>query len=354
MKPIASADVASAENVLMVCTGLLGDSVMTVPFLRQFREAFPTAKITMLSRPIQKALFSPLGYIDEFIIHSTGIPFPTSYRSLKEWQGIRRGIKALRPQAGVILLGGEWLPLIAQLAIPIRIDSVRSRFPRLVTHMYEFSDARFLSPQVFLGILKLFDITPREETPHLRVVPEVLERMQSELKKVGVKEFILFSPLSATPNRSLSPQRFRDHIKEISKIGLPIIVVGADKVSKTFGVLEYPLLHDWSGRTSVEELMALVALSRVVVTMDTGTLHLAGALNVPTVGLFRRIRPEYATLYPSVVPLFWEGGESCLLGCSWDSWYGCRSIPCRQIEGIEPQRVRESVENLLMQLRSDS
>jgi len=73
----------------------------------------------------------------------------------------------------------------------------------------------------------------------------------------------------------------------------------------------------------------------------------AGALRRPTVGLFRAIRPEYATLYPTVVPLFWEGGRNCIAGCSWDSWYGCQVQPCRQLEGIPIEAILSAVQQLL-------
>jgi len=78
--------------------------------------------------------------------------------------------------------------------------------------------------------------------------------------------------------------------------------------------------------------------------MDTGTLHIAGALSVPTIGLFRKIRPEYASLYPTVQPVFWRGGEACLPGCSWDSWYGCIKAPCRQLEEIAPEDILAAIE----------
>jgi ADP-heptose:LPS heptosyltransferase len=88
--------------------------------------------------------------------------------------------------------------------------------------------------------------------------------------------------------------------------------------------------------------------------MDSGPLHIAGALGKPTVGLFRAIRPEYADLYPSVKPIFWEGGPQCLAQCTWDSWYGCETTPCRQLEAIPNSAIVMAAQSLLEQTKSRS
>jgi len=47
-----------------------------------------------------------------------------------------------------------------------------------------------------------------------------------------------------------------------------------------------------AGRTSLAELMALVARCQLVVTNDSGPMHLAAALGVPQVAIFGSSSPE--------------------------------------------------------------
>lgn len=333
------------DRILLVCTGLVGDSVMSIPFLEQLRAAFPQARIGMLARPAQKELFAPLQLIDEFFIHPTGLPLVTRWSLWKAWRRIYRETRNFRPQVGIILLGGEWLPLLARIGTPIRIDSDRSRFPRLTTCMYSFPNPRYLSPSVYLSALSCIGVTPdMKMLPRLHPAEEAVHRIRQRLAELGIQRYAVLSPQGITPNRSLSPQKVQTIANLIaSNTGLSIILTGAKSETMHYASLNEKV-YNWIGQTTLSELVALIAQSTITITMDTGTLHIAGALSVPTIGLFRKIRPEYASLYPTVQPVFWRGGEACLPGCSWDSWYGCAEAPCRQLEEIAPEDILAAIE----------
>jgi heptosyltransferase-2 len=51
-------------------------------------------------------------------------------------------------------------------------------------------------------------------------------------------------------------------------------------------------LHNLAGQTSLRELMALLKLCRVLLTNDTGPMHVAAALGTPVVALFGSTAPE--------------------------------------------------------------
>ena len=51
-------------------------------------------------------------------------------------------------------------------------------------------------------------------------------------------------------------------------------------------------IHDLSGKTSLRELMALLKLSRVLLTNDTGPMHVAVALGTPVIVTFGSTSPE--------------------------------------------------------------
>jgi ADP-heptose:LPS heptosyltransferase len=103
-----------------------------------------------------------------------------------------------------------------------------------------------------------------------------------------------------------------------------------------------------AGRTSVDELMPLLAGAAVVVAGDTGPLHLAAALGAPTVGIYGPTDPVNTGpcgTRTAVVRL----GLSCSPCYDLRSPADCklpdRSVAC--MWGISPERVFEAVAALL-------
>ena len=86
--------------------------------------------------------------------------------------------------------------------------------------------------------------------------------------------------------------------------GTPVVLVGSPGEAEYVGAIRdsvdaalRPSVVDLSGRLSIGELCALLAGAGAVVTNDSGPMHLAAALGVPTVGLFG---PETPVMYGPV------------------------------------------------------
>lgn len=196
----------------------------------------------------------------------------------------------------------------------------------------------------------------QEGLPFLHPSESSYAKVQRKLKERGITEqdvLVVLHPFAATKNRNFSPQKIQHIIEGLVGQGFYVGVIGGAEALSQWGTVRNigvgwgTQVFDWVGKLPLDETCALLARANVVVTTDSGPLHVAGALRRPTVGLFRAIRPEYATLYPTVVPLFWEGGQNCVEGCSWDSWYGCQVQPCRQLEGISIEAILSAVQQLL-------
>src|SRR5205814_9464483 len=91
------------------------------------------------------------------------------------------------------------------------------------------------------------------------------------------------------------------------------IGTGIDSMRETRPVKPIPNVVDWSNKLSVMETMALLELSSAFVGIDSGPLHLAGVLGVPSVGLFGPIDGKLR-LHPRAQTKIVTGNTSCL-GC---------------------------------------
>lgn len=101
---------------------------------------------------------------------------------------------------------------------------------------------------------------------------------------------------------------------------------------------------DLLGRTSLEDLAALLSLADLVVSNDTGTLHLATAVGARTLSLFMGPAQAHETGPYAVGHLVLQARDDC--GPCWEESPSCKGqAPCRRL--IEPSAVLRAVEALL-------
>ena len=67
-------------------------------------------------------------------------------------------------------------------------------------------------------------------------------------------------------------------------------------LQKLTGTGRYPIVHDWSGKCTLNELSGLVGSADVMISSDSGPFHIAVALGVPTLGWFNF--PTPASYHP--------------------------------------------------------
>ena len=134
-----------------------------------------------------------------------------------------------------------------------------------------------------------------------------------------------------SPYRRLSPEALYRLVQALSRIdGYPVVLSGGpedrelgEALAGRFG----PEVTNTAGRTTVEELVAVISRAGVVLSPDTATLHLAASLGVPSLGLF------FASALPYETGAYREGALSVVTGqdcypCSGEG-SSCPSLSCR-------------------------
>jgi hypothetical protein len=105
-----------------------------------------------LVMPHNKQLLEPPGLFEEFIVCPV-LPYTIwPWRWPKLWS-VQRRIRRAGFDLAPPLLGGDWAPYFYRIGIPIRIDTKRSFFALLATHLYEVSP-RLLHPDTLLNALR--------------------------------------------------------------------------------------------------------------------------------------------------------------------------------------------------------
>src|SRR5262249_34181568 len=126
--------------------------------------------------------------------------------------------------------------------------------------------------------------------------------------------------------------------------------------TKGGGSLEYDKLADvksLAGRLKGEELVALIAICDLIISIDSGPVHLAGAVGTPVIGLFGPLDPA-SRLPPDSKSLGLFGDVPCLFCHNRTPvihWFdGCpNDIAC--MKKLDDQTVFEAVKSMLAHMK---
>ena len=279
------------SKVLVRATNWLGDAVMSLPAIRSIRRIFPHAHLAVLARPWVADLYARETAIDRVI------PYPGG----QGWSGRRAMARSLRAERfdGAILLQNAFdAALIAWMAgIPERIGYNRDGRGWLLTRAIAVPEPGDLPRHERFYYLELLRRAGMMEhfpaCPEIRLEGTAAARAagRARLAAMGIGgEALGISPGAAYGNaKRWLPERFAEAAAEL---GMPVIVCGSKaerplceevaRLVRGYGREAFNL----AGETSLREFIDLTAACRLVLTNDSGAMHVASALGVPTVTVF--------------------------------------------------------------------
>jgi lipopolysaccharide heptosyltransferase I len=282
------------KSVLIVRLGSLGDVVHAIPAAAALRIQFPSARIDWLVEPQYEELLELVEPLDDVV------PIDTRRFAGAE-PGVLRTVRRLRAAGYDVVLDLQGLLKSAVLA---RAAGGRRTigFPR--AHLREPAARYFYSgtpdpgPAVhvvhknlaLLASLGVRDTTPRFPLKIVRA-PAVL----SVVERLGAGGYALINPGAAWPNKRWPAARFgalaaalrRElHLTSLVLWGPGEEPLAAAVVAASEGAAEL------APPTTIVDIVALARDARVMVSGDTGPLHLGGAVGTPLVALFGPTRPE--------------------------------------------------------------
>jgi len=142
-----------------------------------------------------------------------------------------------------------------------------------------------------------------------------------------------------------------------SATGGTIVLLGKTKPrNEQLAKIEGQRILNFVDKTTIPELVAICSLMDLVITPDTGLMHIAGALQKNTLALMGCIPPQCrVTYYPTVTALYPEGELPCIPCYGLSTIPGHGSLACKQpgkilgecMQLLTPERIVKEVRNLL-------
>ncbi len=288
---------------LIVRLSALGDIVHALPVLSRLRQAFPAAAFDWLvEENYASTLALASGLTRRIIVRARSAASSGDTVSFATGTGYLRAVSFLRAQRYDVAIDLQGL---LKSAVWARASGARRVIGFDREHLREPFAASFYTETVVpdasghvirknLSILSGLQIDPGPV--ELRVEPhgspDVIKAIQAA---GGSNGYIVINPGAAWPNKCWPPDRFAAVAKDLrERTGLRSLVTWgpkerslADAVTRASAGAASP-----APPTSVSDLAALMRSAALVISGDTGPLHIGAAVGAPIVGLFGPTRPE--------------------------------------------------------------
>jgi heptosyltransferase-2 len=294
-------DPGDTRKVLIRGTNWVGDAVISIPALREIRRIFPDAHISLLVRPWVRDIYSAVDFVDEVLDYDKN--------------GIHRGVLGRRKLAAALKDRHFDLAILLQNAfeaaflawsarIPHRIGYARDGRSLLLTRACRIDPGlrRVHQAYYYLGILSAMGWLPQriwEQNDYplsiaVGVRDEDAAAARQILTSAGIRRgdtIVGVNPGAYYgPAKRWFPDRYAAVLDALARrFGVRIVIFGSPEDRRVAEEVAAGMNHApviLAGRTTLGQLMGLIQQCRLLITNDSGPMHLAAALNVPQLAIF--------------------------------------------------------------------
>jgi lipopolysaccharide heptosyltransferase I len=282
------------NKILLVRLGAMGDLIHTLPAAAALRKVYPQARIDWVVDRRHHELLDLVPVIDRRIAVDTG-----SVPSLLEAVGeLRRS----RYDAALDLQGLLKSAVLARLSGATRVIGFPAPLLRERLAAWFYTETAGVAAEHVirknLSMLKALGIETQQaavEFPLEDRRPGIVDKARQNLGIQASDRFAIVNPGAAWPNKRWPAVYFAEVAAALKKThGLPSLVLwgpgeerlARDVVDASNGSAAV------SPPTTLADLVSLTKAAAIMVSGDTGPLHVAGAVGTPLVGIFGPTNPE--------------------------------------------------------------
>ena len=281
------------KNIIVRMPNWVGDLVMATPILSDVRKAYPNAYITAMCRSPYGDLLREDPDLDELFCFSKASSFGRRCDARNVIEKLRKG----KYDLGILLThsfssawwfwqgkvknrigykgNGRGVLLSKSVAIPVKIHKQHL----VITYKM---------------LLESLGIPVSKTPPRIFLSEKEVKAAKTLLQQHGVSENSLVVGINPGATYGSAkcwlPERFRRVTEKLLEEDDLFIVFFGDQATSSL-VKEIcqglpPRVVNLAGLTSMRELASLISISDVLLTNDSGPMHVADALGTPVVALF--------------------------------------------------------------------
>ena len=330
------------KKVFITSCGGLGDLIVCTPALKRLKEKFK-CHITFLCQEKYKDVLLGLPYIDKVVTIERG-KFLGRYKCIFSGELYKQDCVIFTDWHPILLVACHLfkVPLVAGI---LRQGHKFSKFINkpIVNQVFEQIHYAALSNAMTYGMA--LDVVLDGNMDDIDVsLPSdndviAVDNMLQELN-VG-ERYIVLSPFAALKERNYPVEQAKQLVKKIeAKYKVPVIVIGVKEDTQEAMIISEKVL---TGKTSIMQMIQLIKKATLLISVDSGPMHIAGAVRTPCVALFSKDLPSRWAPRTKCVPIYLNYECS---PCSDEAAKSCKyNVRC--MRDITFEIVMENVEKLL-------
>ncbi len=331
---------------LIIAPQWIGDAVMTEPLLRRLHAR--GERITVGALPWVAPVYRCMPQVAEVI----EFPFAHGGLQFKSRRSIAKQIEG-RFDAAYVLpnsLKSALLPLLA--GIPKRVGYLGEARVGLLTHRLKNPSKEKRPPMVAFYSALSGEADVDQDRPQLKVSAADVE---GTLQALGLQrgQYAIFVPGAEYGSAKRWPAA---HFAALAKqLDVPVLLFGSGKDAALCDeiVAQAPQhTTNLAGKTSLIQAVHAQAASKIIVTNDSGLMHVAAALDVPQVAIFGSSSPQHTPPLSHAAQVLWLKNDAAYqppLDCAPCFERECPLGHTRCLNDITPQQVLARARLAMMQ-----
>ena len=284
------------KNILVVNVNWLGDVIFSSPAFKALKEKYPDSRITCLGVPRVVEVLSHIEGVDDIFCYEEKGCHASPLGKLKLIGQLRKKRFDI-----VFLFHGSLTRslLVFMAGISIRVGYNTKKRGVFLTHKVEPLSGIVHRSDFYLNVIESFGVAVSDREYHLMVSGEDVKFSEKIFhdNKIEDNDFVIILNTGGNWDLKQWPERKFSLLinKIIKEFQAKVVITGAlkdaERVKRIIADTGVDVVN-CVGQTSFSQLMGIMQKASVVISADSGPLHVASSIGTNTIGLFGPTSPK--------------------------------------------------------------
>lgn len=282
----------NVRKIAVLRANALGDFIVTLPALKAIRAAYPDAEIVLLGKPWHKEfLIKGRTPVDRVIVVPIKKGIRTETNKVEDENEVNNFLMQMQKEQFDIVINFQGKGISANPFIKQFKAGITAGLACKEAEKLDFSlEYYYYQSEVvrFIEVAKLIGATTFDPEPEVNVLAQDRKEIEEFLAVLN-KPYIVLHPVAVDVRRMWPLENYAKLADALKQKNYKIVFTGAKEdrsaIDSIINNMNFAAINA-CGNFSLGGLSALLSHATLMISADTGPLHLGRAISVPTVGFY--------------------------------------------------------------------